>query len=375
MNTPMPRDVAVERLTRYLTEGRAKSESIVKSLAEETAARVDLVVPRTMMHFQVDPERIQLAVNTPDHRMPDPLDFTEWSRGQMLGTLGVQQRFIDGLQKDGATGAAIATDLLNDLRYRIGGEEESNGKARRLLRVVRQQVRGWLSPTYGMFDQGEILQGFNTAIHSIQKDVVFTEGNISDRRYGLSAVWAKLLEPFPGEFVLMGAQLQSSDYGFGALDLVQHVIRLVCRNGMLGVSFFHKVHKGGILAGNDNAVFEISERTRHLSAQTVISMLTDGVSSLFSDKAVDAALVQYQKAAVREINPESEATKLYEKGVLNREDANKVPTLLAMDLEVLPDTPAKNSALRLSQLLAWMGGQTTGENQFNLMEAAGKYSL
>jgi hypothetical protein len=150
MSTPMPADVAKDRLTRYLVEGRTKSAAIVQELAAETAARVDLVIPRQMMNFSVSPDAITLAV--PDQRVPDSLGFTDWSRAQMLGTLGVQQRFIAGLQEDGDTGAAIATDLLNSLRYRIGGEEETNGKSRRLLRTVHSEVRGWLSPTYGMYD-------------------------------------------------------------------------------------------------------------------------------------------------------------------------------------------------------------------------------
>lgn len=373
-NQTMPREVAVERLTRYVEEGRAKSATIVKKLMEETEQRVDVVVPRQMMNFHVLPERVELNVDDP--RVRETLGFSEWSEAQMLGTLGIQQRFLNGLQGDGKTGATIATQLLNDLRYRIGGEEEINGKARRLLRVVKSQVRGWLSPTYGMFDQSEILGGFAQAIQNVARQgIVFTDGVISDRRYGITAVHPQILEPFPGEYILAAEQLQSSDYGFGAVDLVQQVIRLVCKNGMLGFSLFRKIHRSTGFGGDENAVFEISERTRQLKAQATVSLLTDGVRAGFSDQSVDKMLDQYRVAAAREINPKTESDGLRKEGLLTKEDADKAPALLAMDLEILPDTPSKNSALRFGQLLAWMGSQAEGEKQINLMEAAGRYAL
>src|SRR3972149_6241675 len=139
-------DIAKQKLAEHLERGRTRSAQVVANMMKETASRVDVVVPRTIMHFNVTPKIVTLKV--PNDKLPDELQFTDWSRGQMLSTLGIQNRFVQGLQDDGQTGAEIATDVLNRLRYRIGGEEEANGKARRLLRVVDNQVRGWLSPTY-----------------------------------------------------------------------------------------------------------------------------------------------------------------------------------------------------------------------------------
>lgn len=373
MKTQITREFAEQRLGEYIARGREKSASVVRNLANEAAARIDVVVPRQMMDFRITPETISLQVS--DERLPNRLGFSDWSEDQMLGTLKVPSKFLHGLMEDGTTGAQIAEQTLNNLRYRIGGEEQKNGKARRLLRVVNDEVRGWLSPTYGMFDQSEILNGFATAIQNISGNVLFTAGVISDRRYGITAIRPQVIEVWQGEYVVIGGQLQSSDYGFGAVDLVQNVMRVVCANGAIGLSFFRKIHRAAGFGGDDNHIFEISERTRQLGAAATVSLLTDGVRGAFSDDAIDRALDAYRVSAAREINPHAEAKTLREHGTLTKEEAETVPTILAMDLEILPDTEKKNSALRFGQLLAHMAGKQEGEKQINLMEAAGRYYL
>lgn len=365
-------DVAQTRLTAYVNEGRARSAQIVQNLMDEAARRRDVVVSRNVMTFAVAPKSITLQVANP--QLPDPLGFTEWSAAQALETLHIPQKFIEGLQGDGPTGTAIATRTMNDLRYRIGGEEETNGRSRRLLRVVDNTVKGWLSPTYGLIDQANLLTGFTKALaHVKDQNVYLTGGEITDRRYFVSAMKAQIFQPWPGEFIVIGGDLQSSDYGFGAVDFVQKVIRLICRNGLIGVSFFRRIHHGSSLGDADEAVFEISDRTRRLAAATSISRLTDGVRTAFSDFAITSVLNKYQEARVKEINPEAAAKRLREKSVIGKDDVEKIPALLQQDVEFLPDTPNKNSALRLSQLLAYMSnGEPNGEKKIALMEEAGK---
>ncbi len=369
----MDTQIANQKLNEYIERGKAKSQSVVTALQREADSRVDILAPRQLMRFNVTPQSVSLRVES--EKLPGLLQFTEWSRSQMLGTLRFPGTFLQSLQDDGATGAAIATRTMNDLLYRIGGEEEHNGKARRLLRVVDNQIKGWLSPTYGIFDQSEILGGFARAIQNASPDIQFTDGVISDRRYGVTAVYGKVLEAWPGEYVIIGAQLQSSDYGFGAVELVQQVIRLICVNGAIGMSFLRRIHRGAGLGGDNNQLFEVSERTRQLSAATTVSLLTDGVRGAFNQNAMERALDTYRASAAREINPQTEARGLREKGVLTKDEQVTATTLIENDAEFLPQTENKHSALRFGQLLAWMGGQAEGEKHLALMESAGKYML
>lgn len=365
---------ARQRLASYIQEGQARSADILTKLMHEAEIRKDVVVSRDVMSFDVQPKAIHLNVANP--ALPDPLGFTDWSEDQMLSTLKVSQRDMRYMQEDGEIGTTEATRHLNALRYRIGGEAERNGKSRRLLRVVDNTVKGWLSPTYGLYDQTEILSGFTQALQNLpSRDVLLTGGEITDRRYYVSAMQAQIIQPWEGEFIVVGADLQSSDYGFGAVDLVQKVIRLVCRNGLIGVSFFRKTHQGGKLGYIDSPVFEVSDRTRQLSAAAVVSMLTDGVTAAFGQRAIDGIVQKYQEARIKEINPEAAAKTLREKGILSKEQAEQVPGMMAADVEWLPTTPNKNSALRFGQLLAWMGNQqVNGERSIALMETAGKYT-
>ncbi len=86
-------------------------------------------------------------------------------------------------------------------------------------------------------------------------------------------------------------------------------------------------------------------------------------------------MIAYRDASHREINPDSELKSLRDKGVLTKEDTDAVPAMLKLDVEFLPETPAKNSALRFGQLLSYLGEQAEGEKKFNLLETAGRYFL
>lgn len=369
-------EIAAERLGAYVKEGEDKARSVLANLAAETRARVDIVVPRDQMVFAVTPDMVTLNVERTE-KLPDPLAFTQWSRGQVLGDLGLRADFIKGLQGDGAVGAGIATDVMNRLKYRIGGEAETNGKSRRLLRVVHDDVKGWLSPTYGMFDQSEIVGGFMLAVQNAARDgIVFTDGTVTDRRYALTAIWPQLVEVWEGELVVFGGQLQSSDYGFGAVDFMQTIMRLTCRNGSIGQSFFRKIHRGSGFEGDANGSWEISAKTRELGSQHTVSLLTDAVSGAFSNKAIEGAVAQYRLQAGKVVDPLKEAEILRKQGLLTKDEVASVPALIGNDVDFLPNTANKNSALRFGQLMSWIGGQKSdSETKLGLLEAAGKFTL
>jgi len=383
MSRAMNQEQATERLQEYVRRGREKSAQVVQTLQAEAEARRDVIVPRGIMRFVVRPDNVALTIRNPE--LPQELGFTRWSQAQMLETLGIPGKFLQGLQGDGEQGSAIATTLMNDLLYRIGQASVENRK--RLLRIVEGVVKGWLSPSYAIIDQGQLLQGFAAAIAThADKGIAFTDGTATDRRYAITAIWPQVFTPWEGEALVVGVQLHSSDYGFGAVDLRQEVIRLICLNGAVGVSFFRKVHIGGsgngrngYSNGDSEPLFTLSERTRQLSAATVISMMTDAIAAAFSEQAVNKVVEAYRAAAARTINPDVEAKDLRDAGVLSKDEATQVSLLVNMDIEQLPDTPNRNSALRFGQLLAWLStqGEIAADNEraLVLQQVAGRYFL
>jgi hypothetical protein len=366
-----------EKLQQYINQGRARSAGIVTTLMEESANRLDALVPSVAMTFLNRPEHLEMTVQYGLHEMAGILQFSQWSESQALTTLGIPQRFIGGLREDGAIGIALADAIMNTLLYRVGTGQDN----RRLLRIVDHTVKGWLSPNYAIIDQAGLLTGFAQAIaQHASKGIVFTDGVITDRRYSVTAIWPQIFEPWPGEAVIIGADLQSSDYGFGAVDLKQKVIRLACINGALGISFFRKRHSGGRyndggeLIG-DNPIFTISDRTRELSSATTVSMLTDALVGAFDDRMVARTIDSYRVAANKTVNVENEVASLRKRNIIGDDTAKQIPVLINADIEVLPKTDSNNSALRFGQLLSMMARSMEGENVITLQEEAGKYYL
>jgi hypothetical protein len=369
----MDSTMAAMKLEAYVKGGQGKSAGVVKHLQDEAANRVDVLLPMRpdITRFLVRPDNLALTVHTPMaiEKLGRELGFTQWSLGQALGTLRVPTKFLEGLQADGRED--IATYLLNELLYRAGDK--------RLLRTVEGQIRGWLSPTYGIIDQGELIAGFIAAIKAhADKGVAFTDGHITDRRYTLTAMWPHVLEPWPGEFVVVGATMQSSDYGFGAVDVKQHLTRLVCLNGALGIPFFRKIHRGSGY-GDDDAdddLFEVSERTRQLTAATTLSLITDALTSAFKEATVEKTLYAYRTAAHREIDVEKEARTQKLAGLLGKKDVERINAVIDMDIiDVLPQTENKRSALRFGQLLSYMANEAEGDRALQMQEVAGTYYL
>jgi hypothetical protein len=375
--------VAEDKLRAYVNKGRETSQRVVATLMDESNRRVDILTPiqsETAM-FLTRPDHLELMVignNKPAVLGDRSLRFSDWSENQLLTSMGIPQKFMSGLQTDGGVGQYMADMLLNGLLYRIGNDKDN----RRLLRIVDDTIKGWLSPNYAIIDQGELLTGFALAIKQhADKGVLFTDGIVTDRRYAVTAIWPKVFEPWPGEAVVFGTELQSSDYGFGAVDLKMKLIRLVCINGAIGVSYFRRRHigaKGGY--GGDSlesgdAGFQISDRTRALSGAATVSLLTDALTGAFKPDSAEKVLSTYRKAANREIDPEKEAMSLRLRGVINAKEAETMPTLLAADMVELPDTTKKNSALRFGQLLSMMANGVQGERVLVMQESAGTYYL
>lgn len=365
---------AQARLARYVAEGKAKADGIVERLAAEAESRIDRMVGRDRMTFAVGPDDIRLGVEDPI--FPEPLNMTTWAQEQAWDTLGVTSKFVQRFQREGERGLKEGSVILNRLKYRIGGEGP-HAKPQRFLRVVEGNVRGWLSPSYRIMDQTEIMQGFALALREADKaGVVITDGALTERRYSLTAIWPHVLQPYVGEYVVLGLTLTSGDYGGIAVDMLQTVTRLWCRNLAMGTSYFNKRHQGGALEGTADGVIELSARTKSLTEAATVSMMTDAVKSAFSDQSVERVQESYRLAAGTAIDPDKEVEDLRKQGVLTVDSGNTAKDLLAMRIDSLPATDKVNSKARWANVLALMAqSEDNGERAMRLNEAAGAYLL
>ena len=76
------------------------------------------------------------------------------------------------------------------------------------------------------------------------------------------------------QFVALGVDWSTSDYGRGKLSVRSHILRLVCMNGATMQDTLGEVHLGGRLADN----IEFSNRTLELDTKTTASAMRDASS-------------------------------------------------------------------------------------------------
>jgi hypothetical protein len=350
------RDAAEQRLGQMITQGRARAAQVIESLMAEAQRRQDYLVPASQLQFVVSP--VEVGVNLEG---AGRLALADHALGEMRQDLRVSADFLKGLQKDGERGAQVATQLLNDLHYRL--------HSRRLLRVVGGQVKGWLSEDYNPIDQSEVITGFLAALQAV--NAIPTGGFISDWRYSLDALYGEMFEALPGEYLVMGAQLRSSDYGAAAVTIALSFWRIICTNLAVGKALYRQVHIGKHAWQLDDG-FKVSHQTMRLTAEASVSAMQDAIRQVFSRTTREKLVADYTRDAQTHIDADNAAKALRKKGVLTETDAHQVVNMVRGEdrIEILPHTEDPESALRFKQALAFIALQTQGDRRLLLQDAA-----
>ena len=356
------------RLEAFIDEGKTRSTRVIESLVAEAEGRRSLLVGRDHMHFVVSND-VGLQVDG------DNLSFTQWSQDQMYETLShgntpsQLKAVIGGMATEGQQ--ELAGTVLNGLRYRIGSVR---GDPRRLLRIVGDQVRGWLSPSYRIIDQSALVTTFAAAIG--HADALIVDGTLTDVRYSLEAILPQVIEVFPGEHVVPAVRMQSSDYGWGACNLAVFLYRLICLNGAMGKNIIHRIHGGDVYRGYSEDVITISEQTIQLRQAVSLSEMADGIRYAFHQDYIQDVVGHYRSQAMRLVDVPTAARAAQKSGLLTEREAGTALALMATHSpEILPETESDNSALRWGNVLSFLANQTSGERRIELQDAAGKILL
>jgi hypothetical protein len=281
---------------------------------------------------------------------------TDFALGQIAGRAGVPIAYLRELA--GPQAADWQKDLASEILRRHHANE---GDGRVLVRSVRGQMRGWLSDRYRRLDARPLVEALASEAQSV--GAVPVDGVATETRVAMKLILPRILEPIPGEFVALGAEWSTSDYGNGTHSFRAYLIRVICLNGATGENLLKQVHLGARLS----EAIEFSDRTHRLDTAASVSALRDVIRGAFAPGGRDRMLDGIRAAHERSMNTAqlTAATralpKLVQKSVI---DAFESPDVINL--------PEGNTAWRASNAISWVARHTEdSELRLDLERAAG----
>ena len=296
---------AKERLQSIIDHGKAQTAPLVQRIFTEIPQ--DRVAPARKMAFKVD-ENGNVELETGDKA---PLEIHRHAFGQVLERQGIDARYAGKLAVPGDDGTwrrGLLEHTLNE-HYR-------NDPKRYLVRSVGGQARGVLSDSFRRLDSRPLLEAFLVACEELK--AVPYQGVATDVRTSVRVILPTVLEPVPGEAMVLGLAWNNSDYGAGVYGISAFVLRLVCLNGLIGESAPRQVHLGKKLADD----FAFSNETLELDTKTMISATRDIVRGNLNEASV-AKRLEAVKAAHENETSFAAAWQKAGKG-LTKDDQTKV---------------------------------------------------
>lgn len=358
-------NIVHSQLQTIINGGVAKAAQGMEALYREYRLRRD---------YRVKPEAMDVEIRTvAGERQIRPIfdvpgegrrsfGLTGFSRGQLLSRAGIPHAYAKTMLEHDP-------DLLRFSVQRLTPKLSLDSL---LVRTVGDTAKGVLSASYRPLDAAPIFEAY--VEQSMGLGLVPYRGDVSDTRAFLSFIQTEPVELFPGEWVVLGSELRTSDYGNGALALSIALLRLLCVNGMTGLSLFSKVHLGRRFGGEDfgkETALAISSKTIDLDTATVQSALADAVKGTRAAGealvaklraniapgetgryAVDSAIETMRKAGFRK-DVLDEARALYEN--------------TALPVEAVPEAPGP---WRMANVLSLLANKRQGDEAADLRDAA-----
>lgn len=359
MTTTANRSVAESKLQSIVDSGKLAASKGIEALQREWQIRQDYIVKPTALKPVVVEATTLYSATLKVEIDGTAYAMTPHARGQLLERGGVPSRFADNLL-DWSQG-----DLLVDNLTRLLPVVSPEAI---LVREVGGTVKANLSASYKRMDASPIFESFTE--HALRFGLVPYKGEVSDTRAYLSFLRPEVKQIAPGEYVVFGAELRTSDYGNGAMEINQIVLRLLCTNGMIGSDLLRKVHLGRRFDPaqfGDETTIKLSQRTVELDTAALRSGVRDVVKALPAHMTTLEEMLKSRAAG--EINLNAALAGLTKRG-LGKETTEKVKALYeqtGLPVEAVPQSPG---AWRLSNVLSMLANSETDTDKAHDLAAA-----
>jgi hypothetical protein len=340
-----PANAYVEVLERKLANGSARAaqvvEGIFRDIPTDRIARIGAV-------RWVATKRGVVAEVGDDALLP-----TGYALGQIAERAGVPAPYLRELAAPRAEEGEEAKAWRADLAAHILSKHYAAANGRALVRSVNSSLRGWLSDRYRRLDSRPLVEALVKEAEGV--GAIPWEGSSTETRVAIKVIIPEVIEPLPGEYMLVGAEWSNSDYGNGTNGIRSFAIRVACLNGMTRENLLKQVHLGGRLSED----VSMSDRTHRLDTAASVSALRDVVRGALGPGRVERITEQLRAAAERHVTA----------GALRARVEKTQPKAIAKSIvdafesEDVINLPAGPNAWRASNAISWIARHTEDEER------------
>lgn len=352
-SAPAVASLARAKLESLVASGMARTSGLIERVMSEVPE--DSVIRGSALGFEIgDDAAVRLAAGAAGWSMHRN------ALTQAADRAGIPTRYLDSLL------ARDTDDTSNAWRRGLAQhslrEHFAHEPGRFLIRSVNGQARGFLSDKYRRLDSRPLLDAFVGEARRL--GAVPYEGMGSDVRVFLRAIIPTVIEPVPGEAMVLGVEWSNSDYGCGTYSISAFAMRLICLNGMVGANHSKNVHLGGRLGDN----IEFSAETYRRDTRTMVSATGDVVRAALGPAAIETQMAAIRHAHSTETNWSKAFAKVSK--ALSKAEALKVQS--AFDGPDVVNLPAGQTMWRFSNALSWVANATEdAERKAELQGMAG----
>ena len=293
----------------------------IEKIQNDGALLNDYVIHSDSLNFLNSPDNSDVKVIlNPAGSDKQEFKIHKHALSQIATRYGIPTKYANNLN-DSSWGKNLLTDIFNRT-------VKNSSDHRFLLREVDGQLRGFLSDKYRRLNSMQIFLAFLTAAQ--QQGAKLIEAHSGETRSFLEIIQPDIVEidtPKNGLVsVVMGAQLRTSDFGNGALELNTYFMQVVCRNGMTSQKLLREIHLGKRLPDN----IRFSENTYRKDTEAMASAVGDTMIQVFSPQMISSEVAKIMKASATDIDIEKSIKRLPKLGVTEAE-ANAANTKLLVN--------------------------------------------
>lgn len=340
-------DPRAEKLNEIIEDGKVHVTEILQGVQTEFDRRKDVIVKPGSLDYKIN-SGIELEIAGED----EPFQLTNFARNQLLAKASIPVSFAERLMNLGET--QLLKDNLGILNNRLNDDGL-------MLREVDNTVKGVLSPSYRRMDGAPIIGSFVEA--AVEAGYVPYNGRITDYRYNVSFILPEVFQPGENEFLVLGLAITTGDYGSAALQIEMVVLRITCRNLMMGTNVMRSIHIGKRFNAEDDIV-RLSNETHKLDNKAVASAVSDAVKSSIDLQAQVRKQITESATNEKFINIDNEIAKLRKKG-FSKDITEKIKSTYESELpvEVLPK---ENNSWRLANAMSFIANNSKIHSDLSL---------
>lgn len=299
-------DAAQARLKTLLTQNKTRARELV-----------ELVQSTIIDDYTREPKDVGFWTHNPAYeeepKIPSAitLSFTrskhEYYRihphalGQISTRLQIDNGYVRKLnvESPGNWRRLLLRHNLNELLHNTEFSKRGEGPMRFLLRFVGDELRGFMSRSYGRHLASKpMLAAFLSACN--QAGAEPTDAVATAVKSTLSCYLPIVFEPTPKEFVAVGVRWANSDFAAGRLTVSLCMMSIARGTAVVLSDDYARRHIGSIIQDDD--LLEISDATAAKEVEAAASAIKDSVDNLLKPDSVQRLMTAIESAQAQQID-------------------------------------------------------------------------